>query len=362
MIYQSNSYSSQPHVAWEPSNGETAAIVSDFRQAGESHLVVFADEFFSDRDLLARMGIKESDWVHWVSQSSEPSTDLMDSYVSLQSSWSSQRPSGVVGLGGGSTLDIAKAFAVMWTNPGTASSLQGRDLPTVPALPKIGIPTLPGTGSEATRTAVLINPSTNLKLGINSNFTAFDVAILDWKLSQSAPREQSFYTLMDTFFHSIEILRGSKRHLVADSYAGAALSLVREVLENGQLLTDSGRKRATWASFLGGLALNVGTVGLVHPLSAGIGTVLGIPHGLANCLAFSAFKNQYEEEYEVFLRILKANDINLPYQLIREIDDESLSAIVQSASLHETPIKNFYGANWKSKFNLETIRIDFGWA
>ena len=112
--------------------------------------------------------------------------------------------SGIIGIGGGTLLDMAKAVSIMLTNEGEAKDYQGWDLVKSPGIFKIGVPTLSGTGAETSRTCVLTNYDTGVKLGMNSHHSVFDVLVLDPNLSQTVPKDQFFYTAMDTYIHCVE--------------------------------------------------------------------------------------------------------------------------------------------------------------
>ena len=105
---------------------------------------------------------------------------------------------------GGSTLDVAKAISIVLTNKNKTEYYQGWDKVTKKPIFKIGIPTLAGTGSESTKTCVLINKSKNMKLGINSEFSIFDEIILDPLLLKTVPKDQYFFTGMDSYIHAFE--------------------------------------------------------------------------------------------------------------------------------------------------------------
>jgi 3-deoxy-alpha-D-manno-octulosonate 8-oxidase len=98
--------------------------------------------------------------------------------------------SGIIGIGGGSAMDLAKAVSLMMTNPGSSADYQGWDLVKHPGVYKAGIPTLSGTGAEVSRTTVLTGPPASL--GMNSDFTPFDQIVLDPELTKDAPATSVF--------------------------------------------------------------------------------------------------------------------------------------------------------------------------
>jgi 3-deoxy-alpha-D-manno-octulosonate 8-oxidase len=139
--------------------------------------VYLIDHFFSDGCLLADLPLNASDTVLYVNTSDEPTTEQVDSIAGDLRVATPTRT--VVGIGGGSTLDVAKAVSNLLTNGGSAADYQGWDLVKVPGVFKVGVPTISGTGAEASRTCVMKNRAKNLKLGMNSDYTVFDRLILD---------------------------------------------------------------------------------------------------------------------------------------------------------------------------------------
>ena len=159
-------------------------------------------------------------------------------------------PATIVGFGGGITLDTAKAIANLLTNPGSAADYQGWDLVKNPAVHKIGVPTISGTGSEATRTCVMTNTETGVKLGMNSDFTVFDQMVLDPDLTATVPRSQYFYTGMDAYIHCIEALAGSYRNAVGDAYSRETVNLCRQVFLGEDMMSADAREQLMVASYL----------------------------------------------------------------------------------------------------------------
>ena len=102
-------------------------------------------------------------------------------------------------------MDTAKAISNLLTNEGQAADYQGWDLVTNQSVFKIAVPTIAGTGAEATRTCVMTNKQTGLKLGMNSDYSVFDRVILDPELLTTVPRDQYFYTGMDAYIHCLKL-------------------------------------------------------------------------------------------------------------------------------------------------------------
>lgn len=192
--------------------------------------VYLIDDFFkNDYYIASSLGAKPTDAVHFVSTVDEPTTQSIDELVATLQKSGHTNPATIIGYGGGITLDTAKAVSNLLTNGGRAADYQGWDLVKVPGVHKIGVPTISGTGSEATRTCVMTNLETGLKLGMNSDFTVFDHVILDPSLTSTVPRNQYFYTGMDAYIHCIEALAGSYRNAIGDAYSRETVNLCRNV-------------------------------------------------------------------------------------------------------------------------------------
>lgn len=276
--------------------------------------------------------------------SNEPTTqgvDLLTSKLQL----SPIDNSCLIGIGGGSALDTCKAVSNLLTNDVNAAELQGWDRVGKKGLPKIGIPTLFGTGAEATRTCVLKNSQTGAKLGMNSDFTYFDALALDPCLSLTVSFDQFFYTAMDTYIHCIESLAGKYRNPLGDQYSKLALNLIKEVFEASDPREPDILEKLTMASYFGGTAIGFSKVGLIHPFSAGLSMTFNMPHCLANCIAFTGLSDYYPNEYEVFTSYLKNFDISLKTNNFFVEGNEDL--LFKSTVCHNIPLENALGETWK---------------
>jgi len=257
-------------------------------------------------------------------------------------------PSAVIGIGGGITMDTAKAISNLLTNGGRAEDYQGWDLVKVPGVYKIGIPTISGTGAEATRTCVMTHPPTGIKLGMNSDYTIFDQLILDPGLTRSVPQDQYFYTGMDAYLHCVEALRGYYRNAVGDAFSAQVIKLCREVFLSDDIKSDENREKLMAASYLGGCAVATTYVGVLHPFSAGLSVVLGMHHGIANCVAMKAMGEFYPEEVEAFWHMVEKQNIYIPEDVCRDLDKEQHDLLYEATIIHEKPLANALGEGFKS--------------
>jgi len=192
----------------------------------------------------------------------------------------------VVGVGGGSALDIAKAVSILLTNGGKAEDYLGLGKIKLPGVPKIMIPTTAGTGAEVTFTAVFINEKTNSKGGMNGDPLYPDAAILDPALTLSLPPHVTAATGIDAFTHALEAYVSTQAHVLSDMYALEAISLISNNLTvayaNGANL--EARSAMLLGSLLGGKALATAGVGLVHAMAYPLGGMFNTAHGLANAV------------------------------------------------------------------------------
>ena len=192
----------------------------------------------------------------------------------------------VIGIGGGSAMDVAKAAAILAVNEGKAADYQGLDLVKKPGLPKIAVPTTAGTGSEVTFTSVLSRKEPKMKGGINSKYLFPEIAILDPALSITAPPEITATTGMDALTHAIEAYTSNQASPLSDTIAIESIKLIannlRTAFGNGKDI--NARSKMLLGSLLGGIAIANAGVGAVHALAYPLGGSFRIPHGTANGL------------------------------------------------------------------------------
>ncbi len=192
----------------------------------------------------------------------------------------------VIGAGGGSAMDVAKAVAILLTNGGKAADYLGLDKIPKAGAPKIMVPTSAGTGAEVTFTAVFINEKTGSKGGMNGAPLYPEAAILDPALTLSLPPRVTAYTGIDALTHAIEAYTSIQAHIISEMYSLEAIDLISRNLPkayaNGANL--EARSAMLMGSLLGGKALATAGVGLVHAMAYPMGGMFGIAHGLANAV------------------------------------------------------------------------------
>jgi alcohol dehydrogenase class IV len=196
----------------------------------------------------------------------------------------------VIGFGGGSVIDSAKAIAGLVTNPGAILDYlevigKGKQL-SVPALPCIAIPTTAGTGAEVTRNSVLASPENRVKASLRSPFLLPRLAIVDPKLTCDLPSSLTASTGLDALTQVIEPYVSIRANPAADGFCLEGMRRVarslRHAFEEGQDL--NAREDMALASLFGGLSLANAGLGAVHGFAAPIGGMFNAPHG-AVCAA-----------------------------------------------------------------------------
>ena len=322
------------------------------RQGKEASFTAFiVDHVFENQPLRNRIPAGDRDMIIWADTTDEPKTAYVDELTARVRSRASRLPDAVVGIGGGSVMDLAKAVSLMLTNPGSAADYQGWDLIKNPAVFHAGIPTLSGTGAEVSRTTVLTGPVK--KLGINSDHTVFDQIVLDPELLDGVPTDQWFYTGMDCYIHCVESLTGTYLNAFSQAYGEKAMDLCREVFLGDPTDRDD---RLMMASYCGGMSIAYSQVGVCHALSYGLSFVLGLHHGIGNCVAFDYLEEFYPEGVAEFRRMMEKHQIRLPRNLMAAVDEQGLEKMIDVALVLEPLWENALGKDWKQVMTRDKIR------
>ena len=213
----------------------------------------------------------------------EPPIELADEGAKLALR---KKCDGVVGIGGGSAMDLAKAIAVIAVNHGKAEDYLGLNKVPGPGLPKIMIPTTAGTGSEVTFTAVFIRKKLKKKEGMNSPYLYPELALLDPELTLTLPPHATATTGIDALCHAIESYTSIIASPMSETMSLEAIRLISENLRTA--VHDGTNIEAREAMLLGSLYAGLGLanagVTAVHSLSYPLGGKYGISHGLANTI------------------------------------------------------------------------------
>jgi alcohol dehydrogenase len=197
------------------------------------------------------------------------------------------RPDLIVGLGGGSALDAAKAIALLAANPGSIKEYEGRAKYKVPPLPVLAIPTTCGTASEVTWVAVITHTERKFKMSIKGPLMFPAVALVDPDLLATLPPSLVASTGMDALTHAIEAYTVKPASYITDIFARASLKYVFQSIEEAYddiQGNTKARERIMLGSMLAGFAFGNSDVGAVHCIAEAVGSLLDTPHGVANAI------------------------------------------------------------------------------
>jgi alcohol dehydrogenase class IV len=268
--------------------GGLSQVGIEAKRLGNKVLVVLGRSAMRKSGALNRLTrlLKENnlEYIIYENIPSDPTVETVDTGTSLARKESCNL---VIALGGGSVLDTGKAISAMVTNEGSVADYQeiegkGKKFQHK-TLPFIAIPTTSGTGSEATKNAVITNTKFSLKKSIRDPWLIPKVALVDPELTLSLPPYMTAVCGGDALTQCIESYLGKKSHEITDILALHAIgsigkSLVKAVKEGKNL---EARKDMAMAALLSGLCLSNSGLGAAHALSHPLGVYYKIPHGLS---------------------------------------------------------------------------------
>jgi alcohol dehydrogenase class IV len=217
----------------------------------------------------------------------DPKIEIVDDCLSFIQS---HRADLVVGLGGGSSLDISKAAAIMSNNEGPIKKYAGVNLVPKPGLPTLLIPTTAGTGSEVTSISVLSDTVNKVKVGVVSDYMFACMVLLDPELTLGLPPHITASTGLDALIHAIESYTGSQATFITEPLAMEAIRLIAEHLRAAYAYGSNLEARSGMlkASLLAGMAFaNTQTAG-AHACALSLGGKFHVPHGIATSLMLPA--------------------------------------------------------------------------
>jgi 3-deoxy-alpha-D-manno-octulosonate 8-oxidase len=320
---------------------------------GKSPMIFLVDPYFEKKSLINRIPIRDTDKIIFADVSHEPKTKQVDELAG-QLKQEFGAVSGIIGIGGGSVMDLAKAVSLMMNNLGSSADYQGWDLVKNPGVYKAGIPTLSGTGAEVSRTTVLTGPTR--KLGMNSDFTPFDQIVLDPELTANAPVNQRFYTGMDCYIHCIESLTGTYLNEFSKSYGEKALSLCQKVFLDSATWGPEEDDKLMMASYAGGMSIAYSQVGIAHAVSYGLGYLLGTRHGIGNCIVFDKLEEYYPDGVREFKLMVQKNKIDIPQHITKGLSEDQFDTMI-NVSLGMKPLwENALGPDWEKKMTRQKLR------
>lgn len=207
----------------------------------------------------------------------------------------------IIGIGGGSPLDSAKAIAAMAVNEGSIADYNGKEI-TGEILPLAAIPTTAGTGSEATKFTVITDSEKGIKMLLKGDVLVPKLAIVDSSFTVGAPKSVTSATGLDALTHAVEAYTSRKAFSMTDTLAVSAVKRIMKYLPIAYKEPDNSlaREQMSIAALEAGICINNSSVTIVHGMSRPIGALFHVPHGMSNamllkeCLSF-AVSGAYEK-------------------------------------------------------------------
>jgi alcohol dehydrogenase len=260
----------------------------------------------------------------------------------------------IVAVGGGSTMDCAKAINFLLTNGGRIRDYWGYGKASQPLLPMIAAPTTAGTGSEAQSYATIIDADTGTRMACGDRKAVFQVALLDPKLTVSQPRALTAAAGYDALSHALETLVTTRRTALSDCFSRSAWRLVNRgfegVLEDSQDLEARGELLI--GAHFGGLAVENSALGAAHACAYPLTAHYGLPHGVAISLVLASVV-----EFNMAVAQPRYDELfrdDLPERLRRLAEMAGLPGGLREAGVPEEALPRLAdeaGQQWTGKFN-----------
>lgn len=324
--------------------GAIWSLLDFFKDVEVKKLLIVTDPGVRNADLFATIMkvMSESGVVFSVYSDVEPnpSTDVLTEAVNILLA---DKFDAVLGVGGGSSLDVAKAAAAMATNPGNVLDYEGVGKLKNPPLPLFAVPTTAGTGSECTPATVITDKNNHFKVSVISPYLYPKFAILDPELVVGLPPSITAATGMDALTHGIESYVSKQANPISKGLAIQSIRMISESLvssyENGSDLYD--REKLLIASLMSGIAFSQSRLGNVHAISHTFGGIFNIPHGLANATLLPyVMRYNLKACPDLFKDIAVAmgqdvtglDSIEAGYKAIKAVSDMNVSLNIPSAT------------------------------
>lgn len=236
----------------------------------------------------------------------------------------------IVAIGGGSSIDVAKAVAVMVTHPGTIHDYEGVDKITNPLPPMIMVPSTAGSGADITQFTVVIDSIRNVKMILMSKSLVPDISITDPLILTTKDPQLTAYTGMDALAHAIEAYVSVAANFMTDSYALSAIRLISAYLgKSVSSKTNLEAKDAmAKASLLAAIAASNALIGAVHAMAHQVGGKYDLPHGMVNAILLP-----YVMEYnfpactERLAQVAEALGQPIANRSVRDVAKSSIEAV-----------------------------------
>lgn len=278
--------------------GETAPLLK--KMGNKAFIVTGKHVAVSDmmKQLTALLDENGMDCVIFDGITGEPTDTMIENGVEMLKSSGCDF---IIGIGGGSPLDSAKAIAAMAVNEGSIADYNGKEI-TGEILPLAAIPTTAGTGSEATKFTVITDSEKGIKMLLKGDVLVPKLAIVDSSFTVGAPKSVTSATGLDALTHAVEAYTSRKAFSMTDTLAVSAVKRIMKYLPIAYREPDNSlaREQMSIAALEAGICINNSSVTIVHGMSRPIGALFHVPHGMSNamllkeCLSF-AVSGAYEK-------------------------------------------------------------------
>ncbi len=275
--------------------------------------------------------------------SGEPTDTMIENGLSI---YKKSKCQFVIGIGGGSPLDAAKAIAAMSVNTGKISDYLNKEITGV-IPPIIAVPTTAGTGSEATKFTIITDSNNGIKMLLKGDKLVPTIAVVDYDFSMDMPKSITVATGLDALTHAVEAYTSKKAFELTDTLA---ISAVKRIMKYLPIVYYNGydvvaREQMALAALEAGICINNSSVTIVHGMSRPIGALFHVPHGMSNaillkdCLAFAldGAINRFANLGKV-IGAAKEEDTDLEAAVKFLVEVEQLCSLCQVPSLMDYDI------------------------
>lgn len=251
----------------------------------------------------------------------------------------------IIGIGGGSPLDSAKAIAAMAVNEGSIADYNGKEI-TGEILPLAAIPTTAGTGSEATKFTVITDSEKGIKMLLKGDVLVPKLAIVDSSFTVGAPKSVTSATGLDALTHAVEAYTSRKAFSMTDTLAVSAVKRIMKYLPIAYKEPDNSlaREQMSIAALEAGICINNSSVTIVHGMSRPIGALFHVPHGMSNamllkeCLSFAV-----SGAYEKFANLGRETDVASDSDSDETAAEKFIDSLQNICDVCEIPTLEQYG-------------------
>lgn len=251
----------------------------------------------------------------------------------------------IIGIGGGSPLDSAKAIAAMAVNEGSIADYNGKEI-TGEILPLAAIPTTAGTGSEATKFTVITDSEKGIKMLLKGDVLVPKLAIVDSSFTVGAPKSVTSATGLDALTHAVEAYTSRKAFSMTDTLAVSAVKRIMKYLPIAYREPDNSlaREQMSIAALEAGICINNSSVTIVHGMSRPIGALFHVPHGMSNamllkeCLSFAV-----SGAYEKFANLGRETGVASDSDSDETVAEKFIDSLQSICDVCEIPTLEQYG-------------------